>query len=334
MDLHDLAEDLAARLPGAWTTEHHAPSAPEQAAALADRLCGPFIPHRNLDRAAVLSEPGRPLGLLATEYSTRSGRFAKIDTIAVSLGNLELDFYQDTPVLGTTAPLSGSTTSPFERARTAHFITRRLLPIHENLLDLARSDLLERSLRAAHLATDQWDAVSDSLCDDQGFPLDDRAYSAGLVRRDAVVFAHLAEVLPHSEALLLAARTRLAAPVDDRTRWSVKEFGQSLGDAAQILADWQAGQPNRVDAKGAPIEPGFTDALQQRNEEAWHPAHQWLTHGPAVLRLLRAPADGSGDQRAASATARSPALASITGPAEAAPHSDRDAGGSRTVRSR
>ncbi|WTL37243.1 hypothetical protein OG244_02580 [Streptomyces brevispora] len=46
-------------------------------------------------------------------------------------------------------------------------------------------------------APDTWAAVSDSLCDADGWPLDDKVYGDGKVKRDAEAWMHAEVFLDH-----------------------------------------------------------------------------------------------------------------------------------------
>ncbi|NED88039.1 hypothetical protein G3I76_49160, partial [Streptomyces sp. SID11233] len=55
-------------------------------------------------------------------------------------------------------------------------------------------------------ASDAWDAVSDSLCDEDGWPLDETRYADRKVRRDAEAWAGVETFLAHGDEVLSGVR--------------------------------------------------------------------------------------------------------------------------------
>jgi hypothetical protein len=59
---------------------------------------------------------------------------------------------------------------------------------------------------------DAWDAVSDSICDADGWPLDDKVYGDGKVKRDAEAWKHAEVFLDHGPAVLAGVRAAADGP--------------------------------------------------------------------------------------------------------------------------
>ncbi len=55
-------------------------------------------------------------------------------------------------------------------------------------------------------ASNAWDAVSDSFCDMDGWPVDEKGYADGKVKRDAEAWKHVEVFLDHGPKVLAAVR--------------------------------------------------------------------------------------------------------------------------------
>jgi len=55
-------------------------------------------------------------------------------------------------------------------------------------------------------ASDAWDAVSDSFCDHDGWPIDEKGYADGKVTRDAEAWKHVEVFLAHGPEVLAGVR--------------------------------------------------------------------------------------------------------------------------------
>ncbi|MFJ1931648.1 hypothetical protein ACIPLC_15600 [Kitasatospora sp. NPDC086801] len=298
MDLHSYATALATHLPGTWAVEHHQDLDPDTADIIALLAIGPTIEFADFRVAAVLTSPNRPIGLLVTEnphstahaFTIRSIAPAGASSYANHAGGEKLEL----PGLG-------------DPAAAAAEIERVLLPRHDQLLADDRLAVLEDALRGAQQAVDHWDAISDGLSDEQGWPLDDQLYGDGVVRRDADALRHIEHVLehalPHADALLQDGWAAQAAlppgPAADRASWQLGELQTAFVSAAEILHRWKG-----ILARTATVD-GYKEALEERNAEAWHDVHTWLIHGPALTALLRSTAEPGGAIRSAAAQARS-----------------------------
>lgn len=67
-------------------------------------------------------------------------------------------------------------------------------------------------------ASDQWDAVSDSYCDEDGWPVDETGYADGKVARDAAAWEHVETFLAHGPEVLASVRAAANQP----TTWTAR----------------------------------------------------------------------------------------------------------------
>ncbi|MCG6497045.1 hypothetical protein [Kitasatospora sp. A2-31] len=304
MDLPTYATALAARLPGTWTAEHHQHLNADMADIISMLTLGP-IRYADFRNASILTNPARPISLLVTEEQPATGHGYAIRSIALTDGHA----YTRQAVAGEQLELA----LPADPETAAAHIERTLLPYHEQLQARHRLAILEEALQGAQRALDHWDSISDGLCDDDGWPLDEQLYGDGKVRRDATALAHLQRVLPHAAALLQDGRAahRLLPPGQeaDRTGYYLRALASTFERANQILDEWKPALQRHSRPDGTPIEPGHTAAVEERNAEIWSDIDTWLTTGPALAALLRGAAVSTEPAgRTAAAEARSPRL--------------------------
>ncbi|MEV0530800.1 hypothetical protein [Kitasatospora sp. NPDC050463] len=304
MDLPSYATALAARLPGTWAAEHHLDLDADMADIVSLLALGPiqFADFRN---ASVLIDPARPIGLLATEDQHTTGLGYTIRSVALTDGHA----YTRQAVVGDQLQLA----VPADPETAAADIERTLLPSHDRLLARHRLAVLEEALRGAQLALDHWDSISDGLCDEDGWPLDEQLYGDGKVRRDADALAHLQRVLPHADALLqdghAAHQLLLPGREADQAGYYLRALAATFAAANRILDEWNATLRRYTRADGTPIEPAHTTAVEERNAEMWSDIDTWLSNGPALAALLHgAAASTEPAARTAAAQARSPRL--------------------------
>jgi hypothetical protein len=180
--------------------------------------------------------------------------------------------------------------TPTDPTRAAERITRRLLPAYRTAL---RSVALPAVRRAHHHATRAlaaWDAVSDQLCDEQGFPLDPAAYGARQAERDSTAWHHFETFLrfgPHALAAAAAATAHTAPSPATANRWQAQLHALTsallVGHAVQ--QEWAARAATRHPGPG---EPG--GLAEARATDGWAPASEFITHG-AVLTEIHQAAD-------------------------------------------
>ncbi|WP_043467770.1 hypothetical protein [Kitasatospora sp. MBT66] len=304
MDLPSYATALAARLPGTWTAEHHLDLDADMADIVSMLALGP-IRYADFRNASVLTDPARPIGLLVTEDQHTTGLGYTIRSIALTGGHA----YTQQAVADDQLQLA----VPADPEPAAADIERTLLSCHDRLMARHRLAVLEEALQGAQLALDHWDSISDGLCDEDGWPLDEQLYGDGKVRRGADALAHLQRVLPHADALLQdghAAHQLLPLGQEaDRAGYYLRTLAVTFVGANRILGEWNAILRRHTRADGTPIESGHTAAVEERNAEMWSNIDTWLSTGPALAALLHgAAASAEPPARAAAAEARSPRL--------------------------
>ncbi|MGG7569182.1 hypothetical protein [Streptomyces sirii] len=282
-DLALFAEALVARLPGSWTaaTREHAEYSDQF--PLRERLWGfgharwalsEFV----LQRDAVLTSDSG-LELVVVDRPLRRHEF-----LVAALAP------QGINVTGAVKAPDGIVVSA-DPARAASTVADRLLPRYEQAVHQARIEHLAASVAAGERALAEWDAVSDSLCDADHWPLDDR-YGLRQKQRDAEMWAPFAPFLDHGPALLahveetlpfLDARDRAAGRWPDRLRAA----RGALEAGARVQADFKAVTdallPDHPSSKAA-----FAEAVVERNAKGWDCALTWTDNASALVEMARA----------------------------------------------
>ncbi|MFI7101838.1 hypothetical protein ACIBK8_21005 [Streptomyces sp. NPDC050161] len=137
-------------------------------------------------------------------------------------------------------------------------------------------------------ASDAWDAVSDSLCDRDGWPIDD-SYDDGKVKRDAEAWKHVEVFLAHGPEVLAGVRAAASGadyvegPISEDLR-RLRGIDTSLVRAGQIRHEW-----DQVLALMEGSQPGSRElyasrAEEIRNADGWHYADELSYQGPALAR--------------------------------------------------
>ncbi|MFI5752696.1 hypothetical protein ACIBBE_44235 [Streptomyces sp. NPDC051644] len=138
-------------------------------------------------------------------------------------------------------------------------------------------------------ASDQWDAVSDSYCDEDGWPVDETGYADGKVARDAAAWEHVETFLTHGPEVLAGVRTT-AQPADYRDGvisadlLRLREIDSVLAQAGEIRREW-----DQVIALMEGSMPGSRELYEERaqeirNSEGWHYADELSYSGAALAR--------------------------------------------------
>ncbi|MEV0372590.1 hypothetical protein AB0I10_22615 [Streptomyces sp. NPDC050636] len=310
-DLALFAEALAARLSGSWTATTREHAAYSDQLPLRERLWGfgharwalsEFV----LQRDAVLtSDSGAEL--VVVDRPLRRHEFL---VAALAPRGINVTDAVEAP--------DGIVVSA-EPARAASAVADRLLPRYEQAVHQARIEHLADSVAAGERALAEWDAVSDSLCDADHWPLDDR-YGLRQQQRDAEMWAQFGPFLDHGPALLahaeetlplLDARDRAAGRWPDRMR----AVRGALEAGARVQADFRATSdallPDHPRSKAA-----FAEAVAERNAEGWDCALTWMQNAGALVDMARAERAlqrgaerSSRSARAEAARARSPLAA-------------------------
>ncbi|MGW4492347.1 hypothetical protein [Streptomyces sp. NPDC004376] len=157
-------------------------------------------------------------------------------------------------------------------------------------------------------ASDDWDAVSDSFCDEDGWPLDEKGYADGKVKRDAEAWKHTEVFLDHGPEVLAGVRAAadgpdyVEGPISDDLRplsgidTILERAGQVRHEWDQIMALMEASQPGSLQLYQEQAE-------EHRNAEGWHYADELSYQGPALVRVAEHLADRA-DAEPASQTER------------------------------
>ncbi|MFD4949416.1 hypothetical protein ACFWNT_44785 [Streptomyces sp. NPDC058409] len=138
-------------------------------------------------------------------------------------------------------------------------------------------------------ASDAWDAVSDFFCDHDGWPIDEKGYADGKVKRDAEAWKHVEVFLAHGPEVLAGVRAAASGaeyvegPISEDLR-RLRGIDTTLERAGQIRHEW-----DQVMALMDASLPGSREiyasrAEEIRNSEGWHYADELSFQGPALAR--------------------------------------------------
>ncbi|WP_148588778.1 hypothetical protein [Streptomyces sp. WAC01526] len=282
-DLALFAEALATRLPGVWAVTAREHTAYTDQFPLREKLWGfghvrwalsEFV----LQRDAVLtSDSGAELVVIDRPLRRHEFLVAALEPRGINASD------------AVKAP-DGVVVSA-DPARAAATVAGRLLPRYERAVHQARIEHLAVAVAAGERALAEWDAVSDSLCDDDHWPLDDR-YGLRQQQRDAEMWAQFAPFLDHGPALLAHAEQTLPLldPADRAAgRWPyrLRVLRDALADGARVQSDFQvvadALVPDHPRAKEV-----FDRAVAERNAEGWDCALTWTDNAGALVDMARA----------------------------------------------
>ncbi|EDY48253.1 hypothetical protein [Streptomyces clavuligerus] len=175
---------------------------------------------------------------------------------------------------------------------------------------------LAASVEAGEKVLADWDAVSDSLCDADGWALDDR-YDLRKQQRDADMWTLFAPYLDEGTALLVPAEDILPGLNQGQRfeqRWDqrLRTLREALDGGRRVHDEWLAVENALV--PGHPrTDEVRAEALVERNAEGWHYSLTWTENADALVEIARAaePLAGpilqeSRTLRAQAALARSP----------------------------
>ncbi|MER7050458.1 hypothetical protein [Streptomyces jumonjinensis] len=192
---------------------------------------------------------------------------------------------------------------------------------------------LAASVEAGEKVLADWDAVSDGLCDAEGWPLDDR-YGLRQRQRDADMWAQFAPYLTEGTALIVPAEDVLPDLDQDQRlehRWDqrLRALREVLDGGRRVHDAWLSVENALV--PGHPrTEEVRSRALAERNAEGWHYALTWTENASALVEIAQAAQPLAGPDPEASralrteaARSRSPHAAHLPGhapePAENVP---------------
>ncbi|MEW1629341.1 hypothetical protein AB0387_18360 [Streptomyces sp. NPDC089173] len=153
-------------------------------------------------------------------------------------------------------------------------------------------------------ASDAWDAVSDSLCDADGWPLDDKVYGDGKVKRDAEAWKHAEVFLDHGPEVLAGIRAAadgpdyVEGPISDDLR-RLRGIDTTLLRAEELRHEWDGVMALMDGSQPSVLHLYKERAEEHRNTEGWHYAHELSHQGPALVRAGEYLADRADAERPA-----------------------------------
>ncbi|WP_254647994.1 hypothetical protein [Streptomyces sp. GbtcB6] len=177
-------------------------------------------------------------------------------------------------------PTSPSSPEPREgrpAATTDHLAWRQHIPT------------LASAAAGIRQASDAWDAVSDSFCDLGGWPIDEKGYADGKVKRDAAAWKHVEVFLDHGPEVLAGVRATaggadyVEGPVSEDLR-QLRGIDTTLERAGQIQLEWDQVLALMEGSMPGSRELYETRALEIRNSEGWHYADELSFQGSALAR--------------------------------------------------
>ncbi|MFF4453808.1 hypothetical protein [Streptomyces goshikiensis] len=138
-------------------------------------------------------------------------------------------------------------------------------------------------------ASNAWDGVSDSFCDIAGWPVDEKGYAEGKVKRDAEAWKHVEVFLDRGPEVLVGVRAAadgsdyVEGPISDDL-YRLRGIETTLQRAGQLRHEW-----NQIMALMDASLPGSRALYQERAEEdrnsdGWHYADELSHQGPALVR--------------------------------------------------
>jgi len=321
-NLNRFASQVAARLPGTWSTRSHGPDPLDHDpyrdtwdSQLLDWAICEYRPAR----ASVLAGPaGERLLLIA--HPLRDGEFI--------VGALAPPGLAHEAVGDVYAPLAVAV--PADAVRAAAVIARRFLPRWQEAVARIQLPALACAIEGAEQAEADWDAVSDSLCDNDGQPLDEHVYGERKSQqRDAPAWHHLETFLFHGPAALADARATVRGlgvepDLADRWRWRLGALQKVLEGGLRVHAEWELTRPKpgRQPGDNARDREAHADAVAERDAEGWCYASEFIAHGPVLLEIARAAATPQESDPARASVRAEAARARSTTPASGARPAD------------
>ncbi|WP_441247375.1 hypothetical protein [Kitasatospora sp. McL0602] len=313
-DLLEFSRTLTAHLPG-WTGrthditlgEHHAELHQEVwDLGIMDDAFEQFVLHE----AAVLTGPNGARAVVVHRPDHRD-RFL--------VGALQPTGIP-VQLLGPPAPMAISVSR--DPVRAAAEVRQRFLPRFEQATLTSRVRILESATEGINEALASWDAVSDSLCDEDGWPLDQVAYEDRLVARDAAAWEHAEVFLLHAPSVVDAARENLRAADPSGALhpnlWrNVRETEKALAQAAELGRECEQSEA-LAEPPGVPRTLYVERARELRNSEGWHYTLELATHagglGYAAEAIRPAPAAEHSPQNQAALARSAPSTAAALVP--------------------
>ncbi|MFF4180214.1 hypothetical protein [Streptomyces sp. NPDC001750] len=281
-DLAEFAEQLSARLPGSWTVALQEHGVDEGQIPLSERVwdyghvswaLAKFTTRRS---AVLTSDSG--IELLVTDRPLRKDEFLVAAFEPRGTGSAT-----------TTKTRNGIVVSN-DPVRAASRVTTRLLPRYQQAVRESQLSQVAKSVAAGQRVLAEWDAVSDSLCDADHWPLDER-YGLRQQVRDADMWTQFAPFLQHGPALVAHAEQSLprldpAEHAAGHWTYRLRNLREALVGGARVQAEFrvvaEALLPDHPRSKAV-----FTDAVAMRNAEGWHYALTWMDNAGVLVDMAR-----------------------------------------------
>ncbi|WP_338933169.1 hypothetical protein WEB32_34265 [Streptomyces netropsis] len=303
----DVAEGIAARLPGQWSVTVDVYSHPVWQEDLVPLLwdageLAQAVQTARIPCAAVLTD-GADTELLLIE---RPGH--RQDYLVGAFAPEGFDDNYEEPHAPSSIVIPG-TAQP-----AAHAITDRFLPAYHQAVPARRIAVIASTLERVREESEAWEAIKAS-----GRYSDGRPLTAGVLPGAEEAFADLSwyafcDVLHHALAVL--ERCRPADLVVPGEAVALDRLAGALARGEEVIADWNS---RRITPRALPAE-SYADAKAERDALMRPVIETWLADGDAFLRQARAvtpasPSAPSGQGRAL--TGLPPALPAPPGSAPA-----------------
>jgi hypothetical protein len=218
-------------------------------------------------------------------------------------------------------PIPSAIDLPHDPLLAAIAIRQRLLPARARALWAARSTALRRAVAGIEDAEDRWDAVSDSLCDQDGWPLDDEVYGRRKALRDLDAWSSAQLYLEHGPDVLATVR-RVMTPSDRALSELHKELPRlerleaALSAAAPLRQRWDTVRDFLEEH--APRDTGLRHrAAESAAADGWDCASEISLAGRSLARVAERLAFRVEEAAAPPATPRAHSAAQRTVPSSA-----------------
>lgn len=199
-----------------------------------------------------------------------------------------------------TAPAAAGLGSDPEHAVTE--VKEAFLPDYERALLRVQIQALRTAAAGIVQAATDWDDISGTLCDAEGWPIDDKVYADGKVARDATAWKHVETFLAHGPNVLAYTRAAASSRDYDYGPASIdlrrmRQIEVTLERAQRIQTEWE-----QVVALMDGSQPGSRElyedeAMEIRNSEGWHYADELGYQGAALAGAAEHLADRADAER-------------------------------------
>ncbi|WP_443068247.1 hypothetical protein [Streptomyces sp. NBC_01358] len=151
-------------------------------------------------------------------------------------------------------------------------------------------------------ASDARDAVSDSFCDHYSWPIDEKGYADGKVKRDAEAWKYVEVFLAHGPEVLAGVRAAASGadyvegPVSEDLR-RLRGIDTTLERAGQIRHEWDQVMELMDYSLPGSRDIYASQAQEIRNSEGWYYADELAFQGQALARAAGYLANRAGPDR-------------------------------------